>query len=88
VPFVPWSHLSYIAFVSQNLSLVSTPATSPLVHLQGRSREEAHRIGAEIAAAVTAANPTPVTLKMEKVRWHQTWHTCWCTTTHQGPRVC
>lgn len=35
---------------------------------QGRTREEAFRIGAEIASAVTAANPPPVTLKMEKVR--------------------
>jgi hypothetical protein len=35
--------------------------------LQGRSREEAFRVGAEIAAAVTAANPPPVTLKFEKV---------------------
>ena len=33
----------------------------------GRSREEAHRIGDAIAAAVTAANPPPVALKMEKV---------------------
>ena len=33
-----------------------------------RSRAEAWRIGAEIAAQVTAANPPPVTLKLEKVR--------------------
>ncbi|GIL69760.1 hypothetical protein Vretifemale_737, partial [Volvox reticuliferus] len=39
---------------------------SMFVLLSGRSRKEAFRIGAEIAAAVTAANPTPVTLKMEK----------------------
>ena len=32
-----------------------------------RSRQEAHRIGDAIAAAVTAANPPPVTLKMDKV---------------------
>ena len=32
-----------------------------------RSREEAFRIGQEIAAAVTAVNPAPVTLKFEKV---------------------
>ena len=38
------------------------------VVLPGRTREEAFRIGAEIAAAVTAANPPPVTLKLEKVR--------------------
>ena len=40
---------------------------SMFVLLEGRSREEAFRIGAEIAAAATAANPPPVTLKMEKV---------------------
>ncbi|EFJ43266.1 hypothetical protein VOLCADRAFT_66026, partial [Volvox carteri f. nagariensis] len=40
---------------------------SMFVQLPGRSRKEAFRIGAEIAAAVTAANPAPVTLKMEKV---------------------
>ncbi|GIL62894.1 hypothetical protein Vafri_17102, partial [Volvox africanus] len=40
---------------------------SMFVLLPGRSRKEAFRIGGEIAAAVTAANPTPVTLKMEKV---------------------
>jgi len=32
-----------------------------------RSREEAFRIGAEIAREVTASNPPPVTLKFEKV---------------------
>ena len=40
---------------------------SMFVLLPGRSRAEAHRIGAAIAATVTAANPRPVTLKMEKV---------------------
>ena len=47
-------------------------ADSLFVLLPGRSREEAFRIGAEIAAAVTAANPPPVLLKLEKVccaRW-------------------
>lgn len=34
---------------------------------QGRSREDAFRIGAEIAATITEANPPPVTLKFEKV---------------------
>lgn len=42
-------------------------ADSLFVLLPGRSREDAFRIGAEIAAAVTAANPPPVVLKMEKV---------------------
>ncbi|GAX80194.1 hypothetical protein CEUSTIGMA_g7632.t1 [Chlamydomonas eustigma] len=40
---------------------------SMFVLMEGRSREDAFTIGAEIAAAVTAANPAPVTLKMEKV---------------------
>jgi DNA polymerase zeta len=37
------------------------------VLLEGKTREEAHAIGQEIAAAVTETNPPPVTLKMEKV---------------------
>lgn len=41
---------------------------SMFVHLPGRSRAEAFRIGAEIAAAVTAANPKPVKLQLEKAR--------------------
>lgn len=41
---------------------------SMFVHLPGRSREEAFRIGAEIAAAVTAQNPKPVKLQFEKAR--------------------
>lgn len=40
---------------------------SMFVLLPGRSRADAFRIGSEIAAAVTACNPDPVTLKMEKV---------------------
>lgn len=32
-----------------------------------RSREDAFKIGAQIAQAVTASNPAPVTLKFEKV---------------------
>lgn len=32
-----------------------------------RSREEAFKIGTEIAREVTASNPPPVTLKFEKV---------------------
>lgn len=45
-----------------------TSADSMFVLLPGRSRADAFRIGAEIAAAVTAANPPPVVLKMEKAR--------------------
>lgn len=37
------------------------------IQLLGRSREEAFSIGAEIASAVTQANPVPVKLKLEKV---------------------
>ncbi|GMH43547.1 hypothetical protein BSKO_11469 [Bryopsis sp. KO-2023] len=40
---------------------------SMFVLLEGRTREEAFRIGKEIAKSVTAANRTPVELKMEKV---------------------
>jgi DNA polymerase zeta len=40
---------------------------SLFIQLPGRTIEEAFAIGADIAAAVTAANPPPVTLKLEKV---------------------
>ncbi|KAH7676747.1 DNA-directed DNA polymerase protein [Dioscorea alata] len=40
---------------------------SMFVLLKGRSVEEAFKIGNEIALAITAMNPDPVTLKMEKV---------------------
>lgn len=40
---------------------------SMFVLLKGRSREEAFRIGKEIATSITAINPDPVTLKFEKV---------------------
>lgn len=51
---------------------------SLFVALPGRSREAAHRIGAEIAAAVTAANPAPMCLKMEKVASVGHAHGCMC----------
>ena len=41
---------------------------SMFVHLPGRTRAEAVRIGAEMAAAVTAANTKPVKLQLEKAR--------------------
>ncbi len=41
---------------------------SVFVLLQGRSKEEAFKIGAEIAEAVTQENPKPVKLKFEKVK--------------------
>ncbi|CAD7703703.1 unnamed protein product [Ostreobium quekettii] len=40
---------------------------SLFVLLEGRSREEAFRIGQEIVSAVTSANPSPIKLKLEKV---------------------
>jgi len=40
---------------------------SIFVRLKGRTLEEAHRIGQDIAKAVTARNPDPVLLKLEKV---------------------
>ena len=49
------------------LQVVYGDTDSMFVHLPGRSRAEAFRIGAKIAAAVTAANPKPVKLQLEKV---------------------
>ena len=40
---------------------------SLFVHLPGRTKDQAFAIGAAIAAAVTAANPAPVKLQLEKV---------------------
>nr|XP_032807788.1 DNA polymerase zeta catalytic subunit isoform X2 [Petromyzon marinus] len=40
---------------------------SMFVLLEGASKEQAFRTGKEIAAAVTAANPSPIKLKFEKV---------------------
>ncbi|CCH40490.1 DNA polymerase zeta subunit [Wickerhamomyces ciferrii] len=40
---------------------------SLFVYLPGRSRDDAFRIGKEMADAVTKSNPDPVTLKFEKV---------------------
>ena len=41
---------------------------SVFVQLVGRSKDEAFRIGEEMAMAVTNDNPKPVKLKFEKVR--------------------
>ncbi|KAK6915579.1 DNA-directed DNA polymerase, family B, multifunctional domain [Dillenia turbinata] len=48
---------------------------SMFVLLKGRTCKEAFQIGNEIAAAITALNPEPVTLKMEKV-----YHPCFLLT--------
>jgi len=48
---------------------------SSFVLLKGRTVKESFRIGNEIASAITAMNPNPVTLKMEKV-----YHPCFLLT--------
>ncbi|GMY18870.1 DNA polymerase zeta catalytic subunit isoform X7 [Fagus crenata] len=48
---------------------------SLFVLLKGRTVKESFRIGNEIASAITAMNPKPVTLKMEKV-----YHSCFLLT--------
>lgn len=55
--------------LARSLILMSmiTLLYSMFVLLKGRSMEEAFRIGNEIASAVTAMNPNPVTLKLEKI---------------------
>lgn len=40
---------------------------SLFVHLKGRSKDEAFKIGKEIAEAITKVNPRPIKLKFEKV---------------------
>ncbi|KAG5541465.1 hypothetical protein RHGRI_021326 [Rhododendron griersonianum] len=60
-----------ISFVNShdrwNAKVVYGDRDSMFVLLRGRTVEESFEIGHEIASAVTAANPNPVTLKMEKV---------------------
>ena len=41
---------------------------SVFVYLPGKTKEQAFRIGHDIADSVTAQNPAPVKLKFEKVR--------------------
>ncbi|KAL7687193.1 putative DNA-directed DNA polymerase, family B, ribonuclease H-like superfamily [Plasmopara halstedii] len=50
-----------------NANVVYGDTDSVFVLLKGRSKQDAFRIGQEIADAVTASNPRPVTLKLEKV---------------------
>ncbi|KAL2641863.1 hypothetical protein R1flu_009450 [Riccia fluitans] len=50
-----------------NARVVYGDTDSMFVLCEGRSKDEAFKIGQEIAAAITEANPPPVTLKMEKV---------------------
>jgi DNA polymerase zeta len=50
-----------------NARVVYGDTDSMFVLLPGRTKESAFRIGAEMAEAVTALNPSPVKLKFEKV---------------------
>ena len=50
-----------------NADVIYGDTDSIFVRLKGRTRQEAHRIGLEMAKAVTARNPDPVLLKLEKV---------------------
>ncbi|CAH0515493.1 unnamed protein product [Peronospora belbahrii] len=50
-----------------NAKVVYGDTDSVFVLLKGRSKVDAFRIGQEIADAVTASNPRPVILKLEKV---------------------
>lgn len=68
-----------ISFVNShdrwNAEVIYGDTDSMFVLLRGRTMEESFEIGREIASAVTAANPNPVTLKMEKV-----YHSCFLLT--------
>nr|CAB3455274.1 unnamed protein product [Digitaria exilis] len=76
-----------ISFVNQHplwkARVVYGDTDSMFVLLKGRSREEAFRIGKEIAASITAINPDPVTLKFEKVLGH-----IWSVNGHGYYQIC
>ncbi|GMI88783.1 recovery protein 3 [Hibiscus trionum] len=68
--------ISYInAHEKWKANVIYGDTDSMFVLLKGRSVEEAFKIGREIATAITAMNPYPVTLKMEKV-----YHPCFLLT--------
>ncbi|KAH6762547.1 recovery protein 3 [Perilla frutescens var. hirtella] len=60
-----------ISFVNSNdkwkAKVIYGDTDSMFVLLEGRSLQEAFTVGREIASAITEMNPSPVTLKMEKV---------------------
>ncbi|CAK8544655.1 unnamed protein product [Lathyrus sativus] len=58
-----------------NAKVIYGDTDSMFVLLKGRTVKEAFQIGSEIASAITAMNPSPVTLKMEKV-----YHRCFLIT--------
>lgn len=68
-----------ISFVNENekwkAKVIYGDTDSMFVLLKGRTVKESFQIGHEIASAVTAMNPNPVTLKMEKV-----YHPCFLLT--------
>ena len=53
---------------SLHMSRISLPRFSLFVLVPGRSLADAFKIGEEIRDAVTADNPKPMKLKLEKVR--------------------
>ncbi|KAH9689281.1 DNA polymerase zeta catalytic subunit [Citrus sinensis] len=68
-----------ISFVNENekwkAKVIYGDTDSMFVLLKGRTVKESFQIGHEIASAITAMNPNPVTLKMEKV-----YHPCFLLT--------
>ncbi|CAJ1960854.1 unnamed protein product [Sphenostylis stenocarpa] len=58
-----------------NAKVIYGDTDSMFVLLSGRTVKESFQIGSEIASAITAMNPNPVTLKMEKV-----YHPCFLLT--------
>ncbi|GAU11517.1 hypothetical protein TSUD_345070 [Trifolium subterraneum] len=58
-----------------NAEVIYGDTDSMFVLLKGRTVKESFQIGSEIASAITAMNPSPVTLKMEKV-----YHPCFLVT--------
>ncbi|KAE9593684.1 hypothetical protein Lal_00036393 [Lupinus albus] len=58
-----------------NAKVIYGDTDSMFVLLKGRTVKESFQIGNEIASAITAMNPSPVTLKMEKV-----YHPCFLLT--------
>ncbi|XVF57453.1 hypothetical protein PTKIN_Ptkin06aG0206800 [Pterospermum kingtungense] len=68
--------ISYVnAHEKWNANVIYGDTDSMFVLLKGRTVEESFKIGHEIAATITAMNPNPVTLKMEKV-----YHPCFLLT--------
>lgn len=65
----PDSFMAEYCMQHQSAALVLAPCSTMFKSQEApcRSRADAFRIGADIAAAVTASNPAPVTLKFEKV---------------------